>query len=257
MDGRLRDMDGDKILEAASWAGKIMLENGAETYRVEQTIDYIARAYGMVRCDCSATPTMIITSLLDPAGSTYSIIRRIKSRTTHLERVEQVNRLSRTLVQERWSLDRTLTELKKIEQSVNYRLTVQVPAAALGTSAFVLMFGGSFQDAAGGLLCGALLYALTAGLRKLGFGDLFIYLIGGAFAAFTGWLLPVIGWARQSSILTISTLMLLVPGMIFTNALRDVAGGDLVSGTSRLLEASFIAASLALGAAFVHAVLIL
>lgn len=250
-------MDGDRILEAASWAGKIMLENGAETYRVEQTIEYIARAYGMVRCDCSATPTMIITSLLDPDGCTYSVIRRIKNRTTHLERVEQVNRLSRTLVKERWSLDKTLTELEKIEQTVNYRLAIQIPAAALGTAAFVMMFGGSWQDAAGGLLSGALLYALTAGMRKLGFGDLFIYLSGGAFAAFTGWLLPMLGWTQQSAILTISTLMLLVPGMIFTNALRDVAGGDLVSGTSRLLEASFIAASLALGAAFVRAVLLL
>ena len=43
------------------------------------------------------------------------------------------------------------------------------------------------------------------------------------------------------------TLMILVPGIAITNSLRDIIGGDYVSGLSRMIEALLIAASIAIG----------
>jgi uncharacterized membrane protein YjjP (DUF1212 family) len=45
----------------------------------------------------------------------------------------------------------------------------------------------------------------------------------------------------------IGNIMPLVPGVAFTNGLRDLIHGDLVSGITRIVEAVLIAFSIALG----------
>ena len=45
----------------------------------------------------------------------------------------------------------------------------------------------------------------------------------------------------------IGVIMLLVPGIPFTNAIRDILLGDIISGSLRLVEAVLLAAMLALG----------
>ena len=45
----------------------------------------------------------------------------------------------------------------------------------------------------------------------------------------------------------IGTLMLLVPGLAITNAVRDSIAGDLISGLARGAEALLIAVAVALG----------
>jgi uncharacterized membrane protein YjjP (DUF1212 family) len=42
-------------------------------------------------------------------------------------------------------------------------------------------------------------------------------------------------------------LMLLVPGIAITNSLRDIIGGDYISGLTRMSEAILIATSIAIG----------
>lgn len=52
--------------------------------------------------------------------------------------------------------------------------------------------------------------------------------------------------SHLQSVIT-GTLMLLVPGIAITNSLRDIIGGDFVSGLSRMIEAILTAASIAIG----------
>ena len=43
-------------------APEIIVENGGETYRAEDTMRYVCAAFGVDECDCYATPTTIIVS---------------------------------------------------------------------------------------------------------------------------------------------------------------------------------------------------
>ena len=56
-------MDVNKLLQVSAFAGQILLESGAETYRVEETIDKICLAFGVKETDSFATPTGIIVSI--------------------------------------------------------------------------------------------------------------------------------------------------------------------------------------------------
>ena len=60
--------------------------------------------------------------------------------------------------------------------------------------------------------------------------------------------------ANQQSVIT-GTLMLLVPGIAITNSLRDIIGGDYVSGLARMIEAILIAVSIAIGVGIMMMVL--
>lgn len=51
--------------------------------------------------------------------------------------------------------------------------------------------------------------------------------------------------------IVIGAFMNLVPGVAFTNSLRDIIAGDLIAGLTRLTEALLTALAMALGAGIV------
>jgi uncharacterized membrane protein YjjB (DUF3815 family) len=58
-----------------------------------------------------------------------------------------------------------------------------------------------------------------------------------------------IGLAPNPDAVTIGALMLLVPGLLFTNAMRDIIYGDTNSGVNRIVQVFLVAAALSLGTA--------
>lgn len=53
-----------EIIEVCLLAGKLMMQNGAETYRVEDTMSRIASAYGISQSHSYVTPTGIFLPLM-------------------------------------------------------------------------------------------------------------------------------------------------------------------------------------------------
>ncbi len=245
----------DKILHAASLAGALMLENGGEIYRVEAIMQNVARSYGAAHWDCYATPTSIMLTIYDGEERPYTVMKRVHERSTNLDKVEKVNRVSRGVAREDWPLARTLAALKEIEAEKPMPLPALVLASSVACAAFVALLGGNRNDVVCGLFTGALLRFVVQGISKLDLGFFFVNLTGGAVAALAGWLCSLLGFATNWDMLTIATSMLLVPGLLFTNAFRDIVAGDLISGISRVFETLAVAVALAGGAALAYAVL--
>ena len=79
---------------------------------------------------------------------------------------------------------------------------------------------------------------------------LFFRTIIAAFCmAFFAYYLQTTGLVQNSDATIIGTLMLLVPGLLFTNAMRDVMYGDTNSGLNRLVLVLLISVAIALGTA--------
>jgi len=238
-----------EIMDIACKAGKIILENGGEIYRVEETMLYICRTFGMKESECYATPTSIVISIIDAQGEVHTRMMRILSRGTNLFKVEAVNQFSRSIMQNPVTIEEAKARLQKTNSSPSYPLWLTTLAAGLGTSAFTVIFGGGLSHFLWGFLLGAVLRLLISALECIQLGYFTANLLCAATAATGGWLLASFGLLPEWWIVTISAMMLLVPGLLFTNALRDTVAGDLVSGISRGLEALSIAAALGFGAA--------
>lgn len=77
-------IDEDKVIDVVLIAGRILLESGAETYRVEDTMTRIAASYGLDDTYSFVTSTAIIFSL---NNRTNTRLIRIRERTTDLEKL--------------------------------------------------------------------------------------------------------------------------------------------------------------------------
>jgi uncharacterized membrane protein YjjP (DUF1212 family) len=247
-------MDQDKypigeIIDIACKAGKIVLENGGETYRVEETMLYFCRAFGIHKCESYSTPTTIIISIIDNNGESFTRMMRILSRGININKVEAVNNLSREINEKPMTIAEAKKKLQEINDKQPYSLWIDALAGGLASAAFTVIFGGEWMHFLSGMVTGILLQLTLAGLDKIQPGYFTTNFIGGAVAATLGLLLSYLGILTDWWIVTFSSLMLLVPGILFTNALRDAVAGELVSGISRGVEALGIAVALASGAA--------
>jgi len=238
------------ILEVSSFAGKILLENGAEIFRVEQTARHICRIYDLEHCECFATPTAIMISIIGKNGEVHSVVRRITKRGVNLRKVALVNEFSRELSDGSSSFEQIKADLKRIDELPGYPLWFMLLTAAVGTAAFTLVFSGGRLDFWWGFLTGGMVHLLVTAMASRSSGPFLTNLAGGGSCALFARVLAHLG-GGDWWIITISALMLLVPGMLMTNAFRDLAAGDVLSGLSRAAEALCIAVSLAGGAAFV------
>ena len=84
---------------------------------------------------------------------------------------------------------------------------------------------------------------------KLGANLFFKTIAGAAVSAFVALALTAAGIGQNSDSIIIGALMALVPGIAFTNAMRDIMAGDMVAGISKAAEALLIGAAIALGTA--------
>ena len=89
-------MDLNKLLKISTLAGKIMLESGAETYRVEETISRICIAYGAHTADSFVIPTGIIVTITY-YDEVATLVKRITSRGVDLNKIDAINDLSRKI----------------------------------------------------------------------------------------------------------------------------------------------------------------
>ncbi len=86
-------IDENKVIDVVLVPGSRLLESGAETYRVEDTMNRIAHSYGLHNTYSFVSSTAIIS--LNDRTSTRLI--RVQERTTDLEKIALTNSLSRKI----------------------------------------------------------------------------------------------------------------------------------------------------------------
>ena len=240
--------DPEEVLLLAADAARIVLESGAETYRAEETAQAVCSALGGVEAECFATPTGIMLSFYGLDGHVRSITRRVSSRRMNLERIALVNELSRKLYAGMLDFDEASAELGRIEEIGGHSTLLSILAAAMGTGFFTLLFGGLWNDALAAAAIGAILSRITRALAWRRISDFFTNIVGGAAAAMACLLCARAGIVTHPSIAIIGVIMLLVPGVAITNAIRDIIAGDLVAGVARAADAFISAAAISIGA---------
>jgi uncharacterized membrane protein YjjP (DUF1212 family) len=244
----MQPADPEEILLLAADAARLVLESGGETYRAEETAVAFSTALGGVEAECFATPTGLVLSFSGSDGRIHSIVRRVKKRAMDLERVARIDALVRCLHSGGTELDGAATELDHIERLPGRRVGASFLAAAVGTGFFTLLFHGAWNDALVAGAVGALLSRFTLRLAHKGLPDFVINLVGGAAATLLCLGARRLGLATSADGTIIGVIMLLVPGVAITNAIRDTIQGDLVAGVARGADAFMAAAAISIGA---------
>jgi len=247
----------DDIIHVATDAGKIILENGGETYRVEQTITMICNSYGIQHTESFVTPTGIMVSITNNENKTISLVRRINTRTVNLRKVAMINNLSRQIVENPLSTEEMKKEIDYINNIPPYSHKTTTFFAAGSSGFFTLLFGGNYKDFFVAFLIGALINYFSGFLDDLEVNSFLKNMLGGALAATIALTAASLRLVGNMDTIIIGSIMILVPGISITNAIRDTIAGDLVSGVSRSIEALFVAIAIAAGTSVVFKIWVL
>ncbi|UZT05310.1 threonine/serine exporter family protein [Clostridium sp. LQ25] len=239
-------MDLNKLLNISTLAGKIMLESGAETYRVEETIVRIGLSFGVDDAESFVTPTGIIASLTKDS-TTVTLVRRITSRGVDLNKIDLINNLSRQVQAQSMTIDELNTELINISQSDRYSAALTLFSSCAAAGCFALMFGGNIKDFFAAFIIGACIKIVSTVCQKLDINSFFINSLGGGLCAILAIILMKLNICANLDKTIIGSIMLLVPGLTITNAIRDTIAGDLLSGITKAAEAFLVAISIAVG----------
>lgn len=243
---KMGDVLGD-LLDLGLYAGTMMLESGAEVYRIEDTMDRMLRSTGANEVSSLVTPTGIFLSV-DVAGTVGTRIGRVRQRSTNLRRVSAVNGLSRSLRDGIHSPIQVLQELRMIEQrTAAYPFGWQLASATVGGTAFAALFGASGPDLPAAALASLIVFAVVSLMSASQLPRLLADFAGGFLAAVVALSLTSLVPTMHYDRVILGAIMSLVPGVLLTTAVRDMLAGDLLSGTTRMSEALFIAAAIAAG----------
>jgi uncharacterized membrane protein YjjP (DUF1212 family) len=227
-------------------AGEIMLTSGAEIYRVEETIVRICNSYHL-RCESFVLPTGIFISIENEDGSMNTAFKRIRNRRVDLNRIDNVNSLSRDLQTFQPALKTVLDKLTEINEVGQHSLPARIAATALGSFSFTLIFVGSLYDGIAALIIATVSYLLKEILTRKGFFQFLENFLAGilagslSIAAFG--IFPILNEYK----IIIGSIMLYLPGVSITNGIKDALYGDLVASLTRLGEAILLVAVLAAG----------
>jgi len=240
-------MNYNKILDIATDVGYRLAINGAEIFRVEESIRRILSAYG-ISAQVFAIPNCLIVSTETPDGTPISKMRRIQASETDIASVEQYSDLSRKICAEIPDPEIAEQWIKDTDNAhMSYKTAIVLTGYFFSAAGFAVFFGGGWIEFLVAGLCGLLTGVFLRFLNRFHVNPFFAT-TAAAFslaiiAYFVGGLIVP---CNVDAIIT-GTLMILVPGLLFTNAMRDIIFGDTNSGINRIVQVLLIAAAIALG----------
>ena len=240
-------MGPEQILTCALDIGERMLVSGAEIGRVEDSIRLICSAYGCIRTDVFTITSSIVVSVEDAQRKYYTQSRRITGSSTDLTRLDRLNALSREVCKNTPDWDYVQQQLTRIDSLKPYPLWLQVASSALIGGAFAIFFGGGPADGAVAAVLGALLRLLTWLLQRAHINQILVNVAATFLLSCAAILSVRLGLGHDANKIIIGNIMLLIPGIALTNSLRDMIGGDIISGLLRFLDAILVAAAIAAG----------
>lgn len=242
-------MDYYLLLEMAVDLGYELAMAGAETYRVEESIRRVLLTYDL-ESEVFSIPNCIIVSIETPEGKPMTRMRRVGQHGNDLDAVEWFSSLSRSICNRRPDPEEGLQWLEQVNsRRKTYSLSASLLGHFLVAAGFGLFFGGSASDTLWAGAIGVLVGLISHFFGAIKTNPFFTTITASFLMALSAYSLGALGLTDNADAAIMGTVMLLVPGLLFTNAMRDIIYGDTNSGVNRIMQVFLVAAGIALGTA--------
>lgn len=248
-------MNYSLLLDLATELGYRLAMCGAETFRVEESINRVLEAYG-ISSEAFAIPNCLTVSIETADGRPMTRMRRIGHHGNDLDAVERYTGLSRRICAQRPRAEVAVEWLRETDKSrVSYSSLMYFVGCFLGSMGFCVFYGGTLADGLFAGLCGLIGGAANRFMDNLSVNQFFRTIASAFLMALPAYAVAHYGLAPNSDAVIIGCLMMLVPGLLFTNAMRDIIFGDINSGINRMVQVFLIAIAIALGTGAAWAVI--
>ncbi len=260
----MEDKDKNKDLEVVVESGRILMESGAEIFRVEETMRHMASVLEIKEFDAYTVSGGIMASGVNRDGDKVARVANIVDIKTHLGRLEAVNELSRQIEKEYKNthestnkqstsessipiadrIEKRLEEIRKIPSS---RFLFVLLAYFFGAGGFAFATGSTVIDSLAssvtGLVLGILYYFIEKYIRT----RFLVTIIGSVVVTLVANLFCMLGFGEHRGLIILGAFMLLVPGAVFVNSVREFSENNYATGVSLLMSALLTSISMAVG----------
>lgn len=242
-------MNCEQIIKLIIHAGEIMLKNGAEIHRVDDTLKRMLKSFDLTYAEIFVTVYAIIITIEDKNKGLISCTKSIRTRTYNLEKISLVNQFSRDLVSSKLPLCEAFSALEQIDNKKPYNKNLVLLAYAVSAFGFCFMFKGTVFDA----ICSFFIVLFSSIIRsffyKKDVTSLILDIIYGFTASFFALAILYYFKSLNLDIIITSSITPYLPGLLLTNGIRDIFAEDILSGMSRLISAILVTTCLAIGVA--------
>ena len=248
----MKKTDKEYILaKTAMLAGMIILSSGGETMRAEDTATRILLAGGVSDPEVIAYSTSMTISLVTPSGESFTVVKRIKHRTIHLNKITKANEISRDFCAGRIDVYEAYQLLNEVLKISGYPKALLHICTLLTPATFTILLAGSLHDCIVAGILGVFLVLGDELQRHTPVNSVIYNFAMGIVIALSGYLISTIPHLNITlEILLPGTIMALLPGVTITNGVHDMLNADYMSGSARFVEAIVTAATLAIGIGF-------
>ena len=245
-------------LDLATKAGYILLQNGAEISRVEETMNRIAKYFGV-----DAGNFFILSTGIFCTGNTRNLkkndpnfkpeqfadVKYIPLKGSRLDKVVEINQLSREIEQGMYTLEEANEKLDIINQKPPKKAWIQTVSSGVGSFFFCSLFGGGLRDCMVSFVAGLILWIFVMLVSHQHISKLLLNLTGAVIATAVCVIALELGLGVSLGHMIIGSVIPLIPGIAFTIGIRDLVDEDYLAGATRLIDAVVVFFGIAMGVA--------
>ncbi len=239
------------IIDLALWAGQLLMHNGAETQRVEETVRTLGAGLGCDWGDVFVSPTSITVTHFSQ-GELHTTVRRVRNAgvndSVNMALIEGISHLTHRVAEGQLDQSQVWAELWRIDlETRSYNRWLTIAMIGLACAAYSRLFGGDWSVFSTTLVSASAAMFVRQTLSQRQFNPLIIVIIT-AFAA--GLLVGIGSWLQlchQPGLALAASTLLLVPGVPFINGVEDLIKGHTSVGLARGIAGLLIIFAIALG----------
>ena len=198
-------MDKQKeVLDLAVRVGEVLLQNGGEIFRVQETMHRIAEAYGVRDIHVYVLANGLFASVEDTEGPGAQYVRHLDTdeeigqsaggsqvrylplSATHLGRVAAVNDLSRQIAAHKYTIEEAWKRIEEISTMPFINEKVQILMSGLGAASICIIMGGSFWDSVASFISGILLWCFILYHSRKKSNKIMVNILGSALVTLNG-----------------------------------------------------------------------
>ncbi len=241
-----KEDEHEDVIELALLLGRAILESGGEMQRAEYAVDRLCRAYGAVDTDSYATGTVIILTAEFENGDRTTRSVRIRKDSIDLRKLEEVNALSREFCATAPPVADAARRLKEAMARKTATLWQEVTGVALGSFGMTVASMGTPLDGLVAAIAAAAVMLLGYYLSRV-MNKFASTLLSSFLASMVCVFLYALGMGDNLPTMIVGEIMILIPGLTLTNAVRDMLCGDVTSGAVKFLQSLMVTLGLAIG----------
>lgn len=236
-----------ELLSLAVEIADIMLRNGGEIYRIEDTVIHILKSYDVEHFDVYVLSNGIFASANEDKDDSCSLIRHVPLGEVNLAKIAYLNQLARDLCNHNCTITEAWERVEKAKNLPKYANHIQIFCCGVGTACYSFLFGGGILECICSFFIGILEQVLLMYVSKQKLSRFLKNVCASIFVAVCSIFVLQIGLPVLPDKIMIGAIMPLVPGITFTTSIRDFHNGDYLSGTIHLIDALLTALCIAVG----------